>query len=58
MLIEFNPTLALRSLRSIRDSKIKNDLDETNKVRRRLLADAHRKLGRVALANKLILEKN
>ena len=53
MLTEYNPTLALRSIRAFRDSKTRSDLDETSKFRRKLLANVHRKLGRVDLAEKL-----
>lgn len=55
MLNELNPTLALRSLRTFRGSRIKNDLDEPNKRIRKVLAKIHRKLGRLELATKLEL---
>ena len=58
MLTEYNPTLALRSLRSIRVLKTRSDLDETCKLQRKLLANVHRKLGRDDLASKLDPVKN
>ncbi len=56
MLNGFNPTLALRSLRTFRSSRIKNDLDEPSKRIRKVLAKIHRKLGRLELAAKLELK--
>ena len=57
MLIELNPTWGLRSLRGTRAAAVEEDEQEGNLHRRRMLAQAHRKLGRVTLAEKLCPKK-
>ncbi len=53
ILVEINPSAALRILKKTRPDKIKRDEEETIQQRVRLLSMAHEKLGRVHLAERL-----
>ncbi|MBN2474630.1 MAG: hypothetical protein JXB62_08475 [Pirellulales bacterium] len=46
LLIECNPSIALRTLRITRPQDVKSDAEETSPVRRKLLMRCHRLLGR------------
>jgi hypothetical protein len=53
MITEFNPSIAIRVMRASRDTRCRDDLSDTNPIRRTALARAHRKLGRTQLADQL-----
>ena len=53
MLLQYDPSLALRALRSTRPSQIRDDEHDQNKHRLRWLSRIHRKLGRTAIADRL-----
>jgi hypothetical protein len=52
-LAELEPSLALRVLRRTRVQGVRRDEDETDSVRRELLATAHARLGRTQRAERL-----
>ena len=54
MLVDLNPSVGLRGLRSIQPVTIRDDESDKNKYRRPLLALAHRRLGRTVLADRLL----
>jgi len=58
MVVEFNPTVALRVIRASRETRCSDDLMEKNPTRRRALARAHRKLGRKQFAERLDVPKD
>jgi hypothetical protein len=53
LLIDYNPTLALRTIRVTRPRDVHRDTDERHRERRHLLAKIHRLLGRDNLADQL-----
>ncbi|NND97320.1 MAG: hypothetical protein HKN47_08340, partial [Pirellulaceae bacterium] len=53
MMIDFNPSIAIRVMRASRNPRASDDLKDYNPTRRRALAKAHSKLGRAHLAEQL-----
>jgi hypothetical protein len=53
LLIDYNPTLALRTIRATRPNDVRRDMDEKNRQRRSALAKIHRRLGRDQLSVQL-----
>jgi hypothetical protein len=54
LVCEANPTVVLRLLRRTRPRHVRDDLEEVDRVRRRALALAHAKLGRIQLSQRLL----
>ena len=54
MLVEFNPSFALRVLRQTRPADVVEDIDEQHAKRRAALATVHSRLGRDRLVQKLL----
>ncbi|MEZ6089940.1 MAG: hypothetical protein R3C05_18325 [Pirellulaceae bacterium] len=54
VLTQFHPSLGLRAIRAARPSFIQNDLQDSNKTRRKALIEAHQQLGRQHLVQRLL----
>ena len=53
MLVEYNPTFAIRAIRACRPTSIRKDSEDADRARRHAIAAAHQKLGRNSLAARL-----